>query len=93
MSTPVHFADRRRYPRRLRPPVSVVIPARNEAPKLPPAFSNLPEDLFEVILVDGSSTDRTVEVARFGESAKASPRGSLRKKIAEEPGVVGDSLC
>ena len=48
-----------------RPPsVSVVIPALNEARNLPHVLAQLPEDLDEVILVDGGSLDRTVEVAR-----------------------------
>ena len=48
----------------LRPRVSVVIPARNEAPNLPFVLARLPTDLFEVILVDGHSNDSTVAVAR-----------------------------
>jgi glycosyltransferase involved in cell wall biosynthesis len=44
--------------------VSVVIPARNEANNLPHVFQALPAGLHEVILVDGHSTDRTIEVAR-----------------------------
>jgi glycosyltransferase involved in cell wall biosynthesis len=48
----------------LEPTVSVVIPAKNEALNLPHVFSGLPRDLYEVILVDGGSTDDTVEVAR-----------------------------
>ena len=46
------------------PRVSAVIPARNEAPNLPYVLARLPRDLFEVILVDGGSTDDTVGVAR-----------------------------
>jgi len=46
------------------PRVSVVIPALNEARNLPYVFERLPEGLFEVVLVDGHSTDGTVEVAR-----------------------------
>ena len=49
---------------RMAPTISVVIPARNEAENLPAVVSRLPADLFEVILVDGHSTDATVEVAR-----------------------------
>ena len=45
------------------PTVSVVIPAKNEARNLPHVFATLPEDLHEVILVDGDSTDDTVMVA------------------------------
>lgn len=44
--------------------VSVVIPARNEANNLPHVFEVLPAGLHEVILVDGHSTDRTIEVAQ-----------------------------
>lgn len=44
--------------------VSVVIPAHNEAANLPYVFSRLPADLHEVILVDGHSTDDTIEEAR-----------------------------
>ena len=45
--------------------VSVVIPTLNEAANLPHVFARLPfEDLFEVILVDGHSTDDTIKIAR-----------------------------
>jgi glycosyltransferase involved in cell wall biosynthesis len=46
------------------PTVSVVIPAMNEADNLPHVFDALPTEIHEVILVDGNSTDGTVEVAR-----------------------------
>jgi glycosyltransferase involved in cell wall biosynthesis len=46
------------------PRVSVVIPALNEARNLPHVFGKLPQDIFEVILVDGDSVDDTVAVAR-----------------------------
>ncbi|MFE9538338.1 glycosyltransferase family 2 protein [Streptomyces sp. NPDC006691] len=46
------------------PPVSVVIPAMNEAKNLPHVFSTLPDWIHEVVLVDGNSTDDTVQVAR-----------------------------
>jgi glycosyltransferase involved in cell wall biosynthesis len=46
------------------PHVSVVIPALNEARNLPYVFASLPKDIYEVILVDGHSTDHTVAVAR-----------------------------
>ena len=49
--------------RSLLPRVSVVVPTLNEAAKLPHVFAELP-DVFEVILVDGFSTDGTIDVAR-----------------------------
>ncbi|GAA3757135.1 glycosyltransferase family 2 protein [Streptomyces tremellae] len=45
------------------PPVSVVIPAMNEAENLPYVFKTLPGWIHEVVLVDGDSTDDTVAVA------------------------------
>jgi glycosyltransferase involved in cell wall biosynthesis len=47
------------------PRVSVVIPTLNEAKNLPYVFGRLPHRLHEVIVVDGFSTDQTVEVAGF----------------------------
>lgn len=44
--------------------VSIVIPAKNEARNLPYVLSRIPDWVEEVILVDGNSTDDTVEVAR-----------------------------
>jgi glycosyltransferase involved in cell wall biosynthesis len=44
-------------------PVSVVIPARNEARNLAYVFSRLPAGLHQVILVDGHSTDGTIREA------------------------------
>jgi glycosyltransferase involved in cell wall biosynthesis len=44
--------------------VSLVIPALNEARNLPHVFAELPPDLYEVVLVDGGSSDDTVAVAR-----------------------------
>jgi Glycosyl transferase family 2 len=48
----------------IQPRVSVVIPTLNEAKNLPHVFRELPSELYEVVLVDGRSTDGTVEVAR-----------------------------
>jgi glycosyltransferase involved in cell wall biosynthesis len=44
--------------------VSVVIPVKNEAANLPHVFGTIPDWVSEVVLVDGRSTDNTVEVAR-----------------------------
>ena len=46
------------------PRVSVVIPTLNEAANLPHVLCDLPEDIYELVLVDGNSIDGTVEVAR-----------------------------
>jgi glycosyltransferase involved in cell wall biosynthesis len=46
------------------PRVSVVIPTYNEAKNLPHVFGLLPDDVYEVIVVDGRSVDNTIEVAR-----------------------------
>ena len=46
------------------PRVSVVIPALNEARNLPHVFSLVPEDIHELILVDGHSRDDSVRIAR-----------------------------
>jgi cellulose synthase/poly-beta-1,6-N-acetylglucosamine synthase-like glycosyltransferase len=48
----------------LEPRVSVVIPALNEAKNLPYVLPRIPTWVHEVLLVDGHSTDDTVEVAR-----------------------------
>jgi len=50
-------------PRAVAPAVSVVIPTLNEARNLPHVLSRIPDE-YEVVLVDGHSTDGTVEVAR-----------------------------
>jgi glycosyltransferase involved in cell wall biosynthesis len=46
------------------PRVSVVIPALNEADNLPAVLATIPEDVFEIILVDGASIDETANVAQ-----------------------------
>jgi len=49
---------------RHRPSVTVVIPARNEARNIGYVLDRLPAGVQEVILVDGSSEDDTIAVAR-----------------------------
>jgi glycosyltransferase involved in cell wall biosynthesis len=46
------------------PRISVIIPAHNEEHNLPYVLPRIPHFVGEVILVDGHSTDATVEVAR-----------------------------
>ena len=50
--------------RQRRPKVTVVVPAVNEEANLPYVLPKIGEWIDEVILVDGRSTDRTLEVAR-----------------------------
>ncbi len=45
------------------PLVSVVIPTLNEARNLPHVLPNIPEWIHEILIVDGLSTDNTIEVA------------------------------
>jgi glycosyltransferase involved in cell wall biosynthesis len=68
------------------PKVSVVIPALNEAKNIPLVFANLPDDVYEVILVDGRSTDDTVAVAR-------SIRPDVRVVGQERPGKGNALIC
>jgi glycosyltransferase involved in cell wall biosynthesis len=46
------------------PRVSVVVPTLNESRNLPHVFAKLPSWIYEVVLVDGNSTDGTVDIAR-----------------------------
>ena len=45
--------------------ISVVIPAKNEAKNLPWVLPRIPPEVDEIILVDGLSTDQTVEIAQM----------------------------
>lgn len=51
-------------PEGIDPAVSVVIPTLNEAQNLPHVLPRIPDWVHEIIIVDGGSTDRTVEVAK-----------------------------
>lgn len=44
--------------------ISILIPTRNEAPNLQYVLPHIPEYVTEVVLVDGHSTDGTIEEAR-----------------------------
>jgi glycosyltransferase involved in cell wall biosynthesis len=63
----------------VRPRVSVVIPTLNEERNVAWVLERLPEIADEVILVDGRSTDRTVEIAR-------AVRPDIRVVLEEQPG-------
>lgn len=48
----------------MKPVISVVVPAMNEERNLPHVLPRIPKWVDEIILVDGNSKDRTVEIAR-----------------------------
>jgi glycosyltransferase involved in cell wall biosynthesis len=62
-----------------RPVVSVVVPTLNEERNVAWVLERLPDLVDEVILVDGRSTDRTIEVARAA-------RPDLRVVLETRPG-------
>lgn len=66
------------------PRVSVIVPARNEALNIPIVFATIPTDVYEIIVVDGNSTDSTAEVA-------LATRPDVR--VIDQPGTgKGDAL-
>ncbi len=66
------------------PSVSVVIPAKNEARNLEHVIATIPAWINEIVIVDGHSTDDTVEVAR---------RLSPLVRLVRQPGCgKGDAL-
>lgn len=64
VETNSHRTNSKASPKRRRFRISAVIPARNEARSISWVLENMPLDVDEVVLVDGRSTDRTIEVAR-----------------------------
>ena len=72
--------------KRAHPRVSVVVPTLNEARNLPHVFAGLPAELFEVIVVDGLSTDDTIDVAQ-------QLRGDVRVILEERFGKGSALAC
>jgi len=81
-------------------PVSVIVPAKNEAANLPHVLPRIPRWVHEVILVDGHSKDDTVEVAlrswpgiriveQQGRGKGAALRTGFAAATAEIPGFIG----
>jgi glycosyltransferase involved in cell wall biosynthesis len=62
-ATPGHHALPRPVAGSARPRVSVVMPTLNEARNLPTVFEQMPRDIHEIIVIDGFSSDDTIEVA------------------------------
>ncbi|MFM8320499.1 MAG: glycosyltransferase family 2 protein [Chloroflexota bacterium] len=65
--------------------ITAVIPAKNEEQNLPYVLEGITDWVHEVILVDGHSTDRTVEVAR-----KLCPEIRV---VSQQGRGKGDALC
>ncbi len=61
------------------PTITVVVPTLNEAENLPILFDRLPDEVSEIVVVDGYSSDGTVEVARAQDP-------SVRVVMEEQPG-------
>ena len=78
------------------PRISVVVPALDEERRIEPALRALvaSRDWHEVILVDGGSRDRTVELARrvAGVQVLEAPRGRARQMNAGARAAAGDVL-
>lgn len=76
--------------------ISVIIPALNEARALPGTLAHLLEQsgTYEVIVVDGGSEDRTLEIARAftGVRAVSAPRGRARQMNAGARLASGELL-
>jgi glycosyltransferase involved in cell wall biosynthesis len=72
--------------------VSVVIPTLNEGKNLSKVLKDIPKSVDEVIVVDGHSTDNTIEVAKkFGAKVfydNVGKGSALRKGIEEAKGDI-----
>ncbi len=74
------------------PRVSVVVPVMNEAANLPAVFATIPTWVEEVVLVDGRSTDNTIEVARqFRPDVKVVLQGGVGKGDALVAGFTAST--
>ncbi len=80
--------------------ISIVIPTLNEEKNLPKVLKDIPKDIYEVIVVDGHSTDRTVEIAKkFGAKVISDDKGkgsALRRGMKTANGdivIMMDADC
>jgi Glycosyl transferase family 2 len=86
-SLPWKGADRRSERRTAR--VTVVVPAMNEEGNIAQVLGELPDGLHEVILVDGNSRDKTIEVAqRAYPSIRVTTQGGKGKGDALRTGFA-----
>ncbi|MFQ6079272.1 MAG: TIGR04283 family arsenosugar biosynthesis glycosyltransferase [Thermodesulfobacteriota bacterium] len=76
------------------PRISIIIPTLNEAPNLPSTLASTQNALnLEVIVVDGGSTDETVNVARsWGAKVLSSSPGRARQMNAGAFRATGEVL-
>jgi glycosyltransferase involved in cell wall biosynthesis len=65
----------------IKPKISLIIPARNEAKNLPWVMERIPAIVDEIILVDGNSTDDTIEVFQA-----LCPKGIVMQQYANGKG-------
>ena len=72
--------------------VSIVIPTLNEESNLQKVLRGIPKDIYEVIIVDGHSKDKTVEIAKkFGAKVLFDDKGkgsALRKGMKTAKGDI-----
>ena len=61
------MSEREPHTQNPRPRITVVIPCLNEEHGLPKVLKAIPPEVFEILILDNSSTDRTVEVALNGD--------------------------
>src|SRR5262245_37519946 len=72
-------------------PVSIVIPALNEAACLPDALKQVRRQRpHEIIVVDGGSTDGTIETASAADIVLTAPRGRASQMNAGAARAGGD---
>ena len=76
-----------------RPYISVIIPALNEAPFIEDTIAHARDDDAEIIVVDGGSTDNTVEKAcRAGARVSKGPKGRALQQNQGVAAAGGDVL-
>jgi glycosyltransferase involved in cell wall biosynthesis len=75
-------------PGRGRPDISVLVPARDEAHRLPAVLAGLlAQDVTEIVVLDDQSSDATAAIVR--RAAEADPRVRLVRGTAPPPGWTG----
>lgn len=84
-----------RHDRPVDPKVSVIVPTLNEARNLPFALKRLPRCVTEVIIVDGRSTDETIDVGgnlradiRIVHEARKGKGAALQRGFDEATGDI-----